>query len=144
VTVNDEPYEIAASQFDTIRFDGGLGNDEVTLVGSASSAEQYAAMGKSAQLTGQGYLVSVTAAETVRVDTQGQPAANDEEAVIDDTYADDTFVAEFEGARMSAFFYDHDLRGFEKILARSPLPGDDSKEVEGSLDYVLQTEGSWN
>ena len=94
-------------------------------------------------MRGDGYVVYVSATEKTVAD--GGTGSLADTAVIDDTFADDMLVAEFESARMFAFFYEHEIRGFETVLARdNSLPGgDDRQQIEETLDYVLETEGVW-
>lgn len=144
ISFNGESFFFDASVVTTIRFDGGLGTDSASFVGSPAADEFFAA-GKSASLLGPHYFC-----EVFRVETTTASAANPwtgglggkvrlEDSAIDDVLRTETA----DSLSLAAFYYRHVVTGFEEVTAVSSHGGNDRKSVAGALNYVLITQGPW-
>jgi len=110
------------------------------IVGSAV-ADRLDAEGKSASLSGQGYVMDVVRGEEAT--TTARTAVTPCRAAMVDSIVGNGLQAEIDSARLAAFYYDHVLRELEEIAAASGHRGQDKQDVTGARAYVLATEGAW-
>ena len=120
VTVNGTTYEFPSAVVDCVAFDGGAGDDSITLTGTAGDDQAVLRSG-SAELTsaadsedaGSGYRAVATGVENVTIHGGG----GTDRAVFYDSAGNDTFIAQVGRARMFGSGYRNVAFGFHTVDA---------------------------
>jgi hypothetical protein len=150
VTVNGRPLIFVTSAMEGFRIRGGEGQDTLRLVGSPSDdvatlrpvSELSTLQLPNYALTSGPYLVGAQGWEIITAEGGG----GYDRAVLHDSPGDDLLEAGGNTARLLLFTNDdlvREVADFDVVRAVAEAGGVDSKQVNGPLDYVLETEGTW-
>ncbi|MCX7425571.1 MAG: proprotein convertase P-domain-containing protein [Planctomycetia bacterium] len=118
VTINGVDYAFDPAVVNTFTFDGGEGDDTAVLRGSAG-ADTLVMRPTTAALSGPGYRVAVTAAETIIV----VGAGGADKAYLYDSAGDDSFVATPSCATLSGAGFFNQAEGFRHVYAYATAGG---------------------
>jgi len=121
VSVNGVEYAFAAEQVTGIRFEGGKGDDRISVTGSAQ--REQAILAKE-QLTFNSATYRLTAADVQHVVVDG--GGGYDFATFKDSVGDDLFVTSAKRSAMSGRGFSNEARGFEMIKAEASAGGNDT------------------
>lgn len=150
VTVNGRPLIFVASAVEGFRLQGGEGRDALRLVGSPSDDiatlrpvnELSTLQLPNYALTSGISLVSAQGWEILTMEGGG----GYDRAVLYDSPGDDLLEARGQAARLLLFSNNDLVRevvDFDLVRAVATAGGVDARQVNGPLDYALETEGTW-
>ena len=111
VIVNDVHYEFVTIAVTNVNFNGGVGNDSITLTGTAGN-ETATLRVLDAQLSGAGYVVNAAEIENVSVDGGG----GSDLAVVYDSSGNDLYSAWSDRVSMAGTGFSNEAWNFDRTL----------------------------
>ncbi len=150
VYVNNHPLVFVAAEVEAFKIDGGGGRDTAQLVGSTSAdtvtlrpaPESSTLQLPDYSMQGAAYVVTVEHVEHVTAAGGG----GYDRAYLFDSAGDDLLSLEGKSARLTSWGTDEfslEAIDFDWVRAAGTAGGQNSKQLNGPLDFVLETEGNW-
>ena len=150
VFVNNHPFVFVAAEVETFKIDGGGGRDTAQLVGSTSAdivtlrpaPESSTLQLPDYSLRGIAYVVTVEHVEHVTAEGGG----GYDRAYLYDSSGDDLLELDGKSARLTSWGTDDfslEAMDFDWVRAVGTAGGQNSKQLNGAIDFVLETEGDW-
>jgi PKD repeat protein len=150
VYVNDHSLIFVAAEVEAFKIDGGAGRDTAQLVGSTSAdivtlrpaPESSALQLPDYSLRGAAYVVTVEDVENVTAEGGG----GYDRAYLFDSAGDDLLSLDGKSARLTPWAGDEfwiEAVDFDWVRAAGTAGGQDAKQLNGPIDFVLETEGNW-
>lgn len=134
VSVNGVSYDFAVTSISNVNFDGGNGNDTITMTGTAGDEIATLKAGD-IQLSGAGFVATAGAVENVNVNGGGGLDV----AHLHDTAGNDVYVAWYNQASLTGSGYSHTVRDFDNTNAYAISGGYDQAvfyDTVGDDTYV--------
>jgi hypothetical protein len=150
VFVNNYAYVYVAAEVESFKINGAGGNDTAQLVGSTSAdtVTLRPTPGLSTlqlpdyTLRGIAYVVTVANVEHVTAEGGG----GYDRAYLYDSSGDDLLELEGESARLASWgtdVYSLEALDFDWVRAIGTAGGQNSQQLNGAIDFVLETQGQW-
>lgn len=141
VVVNGTSYDFADNSITHVNFVGGSGTDSIVINGTAAN-ESATLWGGAASVVGDGFQVSATQMEDVRIYSGG----GTDNALFYDSSADDRFVAGADSSWLIGNNFFNYTEGFAQSFAYATAGGNDTAyyyDSAGSDRFVGRATDSW-
>lgn len=151
VYVNNYPLIFNASEVETFKIDGRGGNDTATVIGSTSAdvvvlrpvPATSTVQLPDYTLRGIGYVVSIDNVEHITTEGGG----GYDRAYLYDSPGDDLLSLDGASAKLESWGTDDfslEAIDFDWVHAAGTAGGENAKQLNGAIDFVLETEGQWS